>query len=82
VAGTEAAVLVSNFAQPESDHRLAAAKLPWSDPTVVETRLVDARHNFELAGSFTNDSTSVLAPPHLESPAIALIRRRPVGNGP
>jgi len=61
-ANTEASVLISNLAHPQSEYRLIVSKPPWSGRTVVETRLVDAEHNLGVISSATNVSSSEIIP--------------------
>jgi len=72
--GTEASVLISNFTHPQSGYRLTGSNLPWSGRSLVETRLVDATHDFTLLSSTTNLTSSVAVPLTLKSPAIAWVR--------
>lgn len=73
-AGSEASVLLSNLAHSQSEYRLVVSNLPWSGPTVVETRLLDATHDFTVSGSATNASSSAVIPLTLRNPAIAWVR--------
>lgn len=75
--GTEASVLVSNFAQPQADHRLDPLHLPWSGPTAVEIRIVDASHDFKLISSTTNALSNAAINLSLKAPSVALIRLHP-----
>ena len=74
--GTEASVLISNFIHAPADYRLTANRLPWIGRTIIETRLVDAGHDFELVRSVTNATSSAVIPVTLASPAIAWVRLR------
>ena len=73
---TSATILVSNFAYPQSEFRLASARLPWRGRTIVETRLVDATHDFDLTGSEISAAPNASLVLRLKSPAIALISLR------
>lgn len=73
----EASVLISNFADPQTEFRLVAINLPWREPTAVETRLVDATHDFALISSVTNGSSSAVLPLTLKAPAIGWVHWQP-----
>lgn len=77
-AGSEATALISNLAQSGSDYRVRVNKLPWHEGTVVETRLVDATHDFVVISSATNATSSNVVPLTLKSPAIGWVRWRSV----
>jgi xylan 1,4-beta-xylosidase len=72
--GTEASVLISNFAHSQSEYRLTGSNLPWSGRTFVETRLVDATRNFTLIRSATNANSSAIIQLTLKSPAVVWVR--------
>jgi hypothetical protein len=73
-AGTEASVLISDLVHSHLEYRLMVSKLPWSGRTVVETRLVDATHDFAVIGITTNVSSSDVIPLTLEGPSVAWVR--------
>jgi len=77
--GTAASILVSNFRHPQTTHSLKLDGLPWSGPTVIETRLVDASHNFALVNAATDNVSHGIIPLQLKPPAVALIQLRPAG---
>ena len=70
---TEASALLSNLARPSPDLWLAPINLPWRGPTVVETRLVDATHDFTVVRNVTNRTSSEVIPTTLKCPAVAWI---------
>jgi xylan 1,4-beta-xylosidase len=73
-AGSEASVLIGNLAHTQSEYRLIASKLPWTGRTIVETRLVDATHDFAVIGRTTNGTSSEVIPLTLKDPAVAWVR--------
>jgi hypothetical protein len=77
---TEASALISNFAYPQAQFRLAAVNLPWREPTVVETYLVDATHDFQAGASITNATGSEFIAATLKSPAIIWVHWRPAAG--
>lgn len=79
-AGSAASVLLSNLAHSHSEYRLMVSKLPWSGRTVVETRLVDATHDFAVIGSTTNVTSSDVIPLTLEGPSVAWVRWQPAAG--
>ena len=74
-AGNEAAVLVSNLAQPQSVWRIACTNLPWRGSSRVTVRVVDEVHDFAEIPGVVWDGTTVRFT--LRRPAVALISLRP-----
>ena len=73
-AGTEASMLVSNLRKSQSEYQLMVSNLPWSGRTLIETRLVDATHDFTVIRSVTRMTNSESVALALKSPAIAWVR--------
>ena len=74
-AGTEAAILIANLDQPQTQLRLVCTNPPWHGATRGTVRVVDAAHNFDEANeaSVEADGTVVIT---LRRPAVALISLR------
>jgi xylan 1,4-beta-xylosidase len=72
--GNNAAVLVSNMNQPESEVRITCENLPWGNALRGEVRAVDAAHDFaEVTGvQFDGNSLRFTLP----RPGVALIQLR------
>ena len=75
---TAAAILISNFARTEPGFRVAATNIPWRSRTIVETRVVGATGTFDQVVRETNATSSFTVTLELKSPAVALIRLRPI----
>jgi len=50
-AGTEAAVLISNFDSAEKKAQLTIRNLPWTGPTLFDAKIVNAQNNLEAGPS-------------------------------
>ncbi len=74
-AGTEAAILVSNLAQPQSSLRVTCENLPWRGPLHGNVRVVDGANDFSAVTDvkFSGDAVQFT----LRRPAVALILLRP-----
>ncbi|HEY0549351.1 MAG TPA: hypothetical protein VGF13_07080 [Verrucomicrobiae bacterium] len=74
-AGTEAAILVSNLAEPQSSLRVACANLPWPGPLRGNVRVIDGANDFSAVtdAKFSDDGVHFT----LRRPAVALIWLRP-----
>ncbi|HTH48829.1 MAG TPA: hypothetical protein VMB21_15050 [Candidatus Limnocylindria bacterium] len=75
--GTEASILASNLTRPKGDFRIVLLHLPWTGPTVVETRLVDATHDLSPVARSTNAVNEAFVNLQLRAPGVALIRLHP-----
>jgi len=73
----EAVILVSNYALPQGEFRLALQHLPWTGRTLVETRFVDETHSLEIVRTESIPDAKTTIPLHLPKPALALITLRP-----
>jgi len=72
VAGTEAAVLISNFNSAEKKARFSIKNLPWSGPTLFDTKIVNAEKNLEAgpSGQLRDDLVELQIP----APSVLLLR--------
>lgn len=73
---TEARVLISNFSHSQAEVRIRLDGLPWAGDTIVELRIVDRAHSFELVRSETLQSGEQSFAFELVKPAIAALRLR------
>lgn len=74
---SRAAVLISNFDQPESQFRVDLQNLPWAGDTTAEIRLVDAGHDLALTRTASIDAGNPVLMLRLPKPAVALVQLRP-----
>ena len=65
-------------ARTEPGFRVAATNIPWRSRTIVETRVVGATGTFDQVVRETNATSSFTVTLELKSPAVALIRLRPI----
>ncbi len=75
--GSRAAVLVSNFAHPQSEIRLKLTGIPWEGDSLVDLRLVDQGRGFELARTDAVSGRQPTIDLSLPHPAVALLQLRP-----
>ena len=71
-------ILLSNFGTQTSQYRIKLANLPWRGSTVVETFLLDSRHNLEPAARKSFKSSGQLTiEGGVEVPSVCLIKLIP-----
>jgi hypothetical protein len=71
-------ILLSNFGTHTNQYRIRVANLPWKDSTLVDTLLLDSRHNLEPAPRKSCTPKAELAiEGGMEVPSVCLIRLLP-----
>lgn len=75
--GSNAALLVSCFAGPQTPLRVAVTNLPWRGSTTVELRRIDTVENLDKPRRQTHAAGGFALELELEAPAVASIELRP-----
>jgi len=71
-------ILLSDFGTQTSHYRIKVANLPWKDSTLVDTFLLDSRHNLEPAARKSFPPNVELAiEGSIEVPSVCLIKLAP-----
>ena len=75
--GTQATVLISNFAEEHTNLRVDLSHLPWKTDTFAEIRVLDAEHNLDVARMETVQAQRSEILLRLVKPSVALMQLRP-----
>jgi xylan 1,4-beta-xylosidase len=73
-------ILLSNFGTQTSQYRVRVAHLPWKEATLVDTFVLDSRHNLEPTARKTLKPNGELAfEGSMDVPSVCLIKITPAG---
>jgi len=78
--GREAALLVSNFADPRADVVVGWKGFDWTGGVTAEVRVVDADNDFAAARTHLVNGASPSLRLGLKAPSLALVRLRPTAG--